>query len=139
MSDPNSDFRSHLLGLHQQAEASYDRTLLTLSGGALGLSLTFIKHIVGEPPVRTPLALVIAWVAWALSLAVVLASHYMSARALHYALKQLPSSGTPTSRLGGRLDMITQGLNIAGGALFLTGPASFIVFVLGSVVGANGR
>jgi hypothetical protein len=62
----------------------------------------------------------------------------MSARALHSALEQLPSTGAPTARLGGRLDSITQGLNIAGGALFLIGLISFIAFVLHTAVGANG-
>ncbi len=59
MADPKepSDFfknlaayRQHLVDAEQQMQAEYDKAVLVLSGGAIGLSMTFLKDIVGVNP-----------------------------------------------------------------------------------------
>lgn len=42
-----SEYRRMLLDLEQESIASFDRTVLYLSGGALGLSMTFLQNIIG--------------------------------------------------------------------------------------------
>ena len=40
------EYRKSLIEIEQRIGAGYDKTLITLSGGALGLTVTFIKDIV---------------------------------------------------------------------------------------------
>ncbi len=63
--------KSLIAGQHDLAK-SFDQALLTLSGGALGVSFAFVQQFVPQP-VYT-LLLLFAWVAFAVALLVTLAS-----------------------------------------------------------------
>jgi hypothetical protein len=120
-------YRAHLLELRRESQASYDRTLMALSGGALGLSLTFLKQVIGQsPPTRLLLA---AWSCWGLSLTVVLISHWCSGMALTRAIEQVGMGDTNSATLGQPFDKATRLLNLAGGLLFLGGLGCFIAFI----------
>ena len=41
-----TEYRQQLITLEQKSAESFDKTVIALSGGALGLSLTFVKEIV---------------------------------------------------------------------------------------------
>ncbi|MCP4590976.1 MAG: hypothetical protein GY842_09545 [bacterium] len=68
------DERSKLIDGEHDYSKSYDKYLLTLSGGALALSVTFTHDIIGDAPVRAPALIVLAWIAFALSVAATLVS-----------------------------------------------------------------
>ncbi len=73
------DERNKLIdGEHDYAK-SYDKYLLSLSGGALALSITFIRHIIGDDPVQMPALIVWAWISFALSVAAALVGIHQSA------------------------------------------------------------
>lgn len=73
------DERNKLIdGEHDYAK-SYDKYLLSLSGGALALSITFIRHIIGDDPVQCSPLIVIAWISFALSVATALVGIHQSA------------------------------------------------------------
>jgi hypothetical protein len=66
--------RDKLIDGEQDYYKSYDKYVLTLSGGALALSLTFIHDIIGTGPVRFPALVVLAWLSFTLSVAAALVS-----------------------------------------------------------------
>ena len=46
------EYRAHLVSAAQKAQEDFDKTLLALSGGALGVSFAFVKDIVGDGSVH---------------------------------------------------------------------------------------
>lgn len=60
-----------------QAYQTFDKVLLTLSGGALGFSLTFVQ-LVDIKSVKQTIFLLIAWISFGVSLFLALLSHLFS-------------------------------------------------------------
>ena len=73
------DERNKLIDGEQDYSKSYDKYVLTLSGGALALSMTFIHDIIGDDAVRVRALIVLAWIAFTLSVAATLFSINQSA------------------------------------------------------------
>ena len=48
------EYRKDLIALEQRAQEAYDTTLLTLSGGALGVSFAFVKDFLGTQAAVRP-------------------------------------------------------------------------------------
>lgn len=86
-SDALSAYRQSLVAAEQAMQGEYDKGVLTLSGGALGISLVFLKDVVGEHPLKNPGFLLAAWTAWGLSIAFVLCSYFTSTKALRRAVE----------------------------------------------------
>jgi len=74
------DERRLLVEGEVQVAARFDKSILTLSGGALLLSMTFIKHIVSGSPKDT-WALIVAWISLGTAIAVMLISLLTSQKA----------------------------------------------------------
>ncbi|MCG8405381.1 MAG: hypothetical protein MI923_09305 [Phycisphaerales bacterium] len=55
------DERSTLLTSSRELSKAYDTWVLTLSGGALGLSMTFVKDIVSPAKPECPILLLLSW------------------------------------------------------------------------------
>jgi hypothetical protein len=128
-SDPGHAYRARLQELEQKAQEAYDHAVLALSGGALGVSLAFLKDIVKPGQAQDAWLAGIAWAAWCASLACTLWSHYWSTRALRRAVEELDAGEAKRkSRLGGLADELTVGLNFAAGVAFIIGAASFAMF-----------
>ena len=83
------EYRSHIITAKQQAQEDFDKTVLTLSGGALGISFVFVKDIVGNNPLINSWALFAAWIAWGFSVTCILVSYYASQQALRKTIKQI--------------------------------------------------
>mgnify|MGYP006172313013 CR=1 FL=1 len=79
-------YRQSLIEAEKQGQDSFDKTVLSLSGGALGISFVFIKDIIGVGAIVLPHLLLAAWVCWALSMLAILVSFYTSNRALRKAI-----------------------------------------------------
>lgn len=74
------DERRLLVEGEVQVAARFDKSILTLSGGALLLSMTFVKDIVSGSPKDT-WALIVAWILLGTAIAVMLISLLTSQRA----------------------------------------------------------
>ena len=57
-------YREWLVVAEQKSQENFDKTVLTLSGGALGISFAFLKDIVGPQPIILSVFLLTAWFAW---------------------------------------------------------------------------
>ena len=62
-----ADYRGLLISTEQASQTDFDKGVLALSGGALGLSFAFTKDIVGTTHVVHIGFLLSAWIAWAAS------------------------------------------------------------------------
>lgn len=81
--------RKSLIDLEQSAAQSYDKWLLTLSGGALGLSMAFVKDIALPAGGQGAGYLLVAWIALALAIVAGLSAIYLSQSASEESRKIL--------------------------------------------------
>lgn len=124
-----TEYRQSLVAAEQTMQGEYDKGVLTLSGGALGISLVFLKDVVGPKPLKEPGFLLASWIVWGLSIGFVLASYFTSTKALRRAVadvdhktifKTLAHSGWATA---------TKALNALGGLSFFIGIILLVAFV----------
>lgn len=125
--DDLSEYRKHLQNAEQKSQEDFDKTVLSLSGGALGISFIFLKDVIGPNPIVQPFLLFSAWVAWGLSTFSVLSSYYLSHLALRKAMRQVDDNTIRNQKPGGFYSVCTAALNAMGALLFVAG-VFFIVF-----------
>ena len=125
----SAEYRGLLTRTEQESQADFDKAVLALSGGALGLSFAFTKDIVGTANIVHISYIVVAWSAWALSSTSVLISFFTSQLALRKAIRQLDQATLHLERPGGWWDRATASLNIMGLVLFLFGLLMMIFFL----------
>jgi hypothetical protein len=123
-----SSYRQHLVLAEQKAQDDYDKTVLSLSGGALGVSFAFVDKFIKGAIVRPDL-LVAGWTSWAISLALVLVSFYVSRIALHKAIDQTDRAEIRSARPGGFASLVLHGCNSGSGISFLAGLVLVLRFV----------
>jgi hypothetical protein len=88
-------YRDWLVETEHKASESYDKAVMTLSGGALAISLTFVKNV--AQPVVALWRLESAWVALTVSVGSILVSMLTSQIALRHSIHQV-DEGKPTQR-----------------------------------------
>jgi hypothetical protein len=64
--------RASRLATYRDSEKTYDHWVLTLSGGLLGLSMTFLKDILGQNKLEHPRFVVASWAALGISIGCIL-------------------------------------------------------------------
>ena len=133
MSEPTNlaAYRNVLIALETKSQTEYDRLVVALSGGALGISFAFVERFVGDDPPLALWTLMAAWVAWVCSLALMLGSHFFSTKALRKALTQVDEKKTDTEWvLVNKYDRLVGRLNAFGGITFILGTLFASVFFL---------
>jgi hypothetical protein len=124
------EYRALLVQTQQKSQADFDKAVLTLSGGALGLSFAFTKDIVGGTNAHHSVFLLFAWIAWAASSTFILLSFFTSERAVHKAIIQLDRHMIADQRPGKAWDIFTNIFNASGLILFLFGFVMMTVFLM---------
>lgn len=124
-----AEYRKHLLLGEQKAQEDFDKTVLTLSGGALGVSFAFIGNVVRDKPLIDAALLFYAWWSWTLSVGFVLISYFLSIRALRIALRQAYAGSIYVQRPGKGFAIATDVCNVLGGILFFVGVVLISAFV----------
>jgi len=123
-----ADYRKALQDAGQRMQSQYDKAIMALSGGALGVSMTFLKDIVLAKGVHDGLALLTAWSCWGASVTCILVSFYSSVAAHQKAVYQLDEKTIYVQKPGGMSDCATKILNFSAGTLFVLGVISIVVF-----------
>ncbi len=118
-----------LQAAEQQMQLEYDKSVMTLSGGALGISLAFLKDIVSKEHVLHGECFVSAWVFWAVSIACVLASFFTSTKALRKAVESIDQQTIYLDYSKCLWTKATKGLNLASGTTFLLGVVGIVIFI----------
>jgi len=120
-------FRRHLVEATQKSTELFDKAVLTLSGGALSVSIVLLDRI-SRVKVELGWCLLLAWSLWVVSLASSLFSHWCSIQALCVAVNELDHQPHKT-KLGGWMSPITGFLTLIAGLAFLAGMFAFLFFV----------
>jgi len=131
--DAMAEYRKWLVAAEQKSQEDFDKTVLTLSGGALGISFAFLKDIVGPQPIVLSGFLLAAWFAWAFSTFSVLTSYYLSHLALRRAIGQVDDGTIFKQPPGGVFACLTAILNGIGAVLFLIGVCCITVFAVANL------
>lgn len=126
--DRLSKFRDTLQQTADKMQEFYDKSVITLSGASLGISLTFYKDIVQKNPHHNGI-LVCSWIFWTLSIVATLVSYYISRKAFQKAVEQLDAGKTYKEELGGAFAKWNEWLGLIAGASFILGIVFFAVFV----------
>ena len=116
-------YREGLIDTQHKLTESYDKLLVTLSGGALALSITFLKDIVGESGIRHSNLLLYSWVLFILSLVAILIEIMAGISAHKVAILQYDNESTTNEdeKLGGRASTITRYAHFAAAASLALG------------------
>ena len=124
-----SKYRGTLLDIQQKMQASYDKAVITLSGGALGLSFTFLKDVANGDSLHNTRCLLASWILWGVSISCILFSFLSSATAMQKAIKQTDQKTIYIEAAGGLFNWITKILNISAGLMFFAGVVCIVCFV----------
>ena len=133
MSEPTNlaAYRNVLIALEIKSQTEYDRLVVALSGGALGISFAFVERFVGDDPPLALWTLMVAWIAWVCSLTLMLGSHFFSTKALRKEVTKVDEEKTDTERVwGNNYDRLVGCLNAFGGGTFILGTLFASVFFL---------
>jgi hypothetical protein len=124
-----SAYRQSLIAAEQSMQGEYDKGVLTLSGGALGISLVFLKDVVGTKPLVHSECLLAAWIVWGLSIAFVLSSYFTSTKALRRAVTDTDEKMIYITLAQSGWATATKVLNALGGICFFVGIILIVTFV----------
>jgi hypothetical protein len=109
MSEDNEKYWHSVYELYKESSKQYDRNVLYIASGALGLSMTFIKDIVDFTNVECKILLMISWFVLVGVILMSLISHYFSMKALNQKLATINDDNDPKSKW---LDEIVGILNL---------------------------
>jgi hypothetical protein len=126
LSSEMQEYRRTLTALEQDSQVDYDKAILTLSGGALGISFAFFNNISGKVPTLHAGFLVGAWLSWALSLTAALIGFYASVSAFRKVIKQIDDRQKPDVE---KANAPTRFFNKLAGFLFVIGVFFAIAFL----------
>jgi heme exporter protein D len=116
-------YREMLVAAHQKSSESYDKALMTLAGGALALSITFLHDIAPKPVHKGWLAW--SWALLALSLLLTVASFLLSQKAI---LREIAKRDAHDASPANRWTRGTTTLNVLSGLLFILGVSCLVRF-----------
>jgi hypothetical protein len=133
------EYRQHLILAEQKAQEDYDKAVLTLSGGGLGVSLAFVEKVIGSGTLERSWLLAGSWLCWAVSIAAVLCSYFLSRHALRCAISQVDGDQPQIRRLGGRMAVATEVANFMSGLLFVIGVVLISVFAVTNLEAKNAQ
>ncbi len=128
-------YRKQLTQIEQKIGDSFLKTLLTLSGGALGLSLAFIKDIVGENPMVNPKILIASWSLLTISLASILLSLYLGISAYRHAINQTDKGTIYKEFVGGWCAKAMPYSNFISISTFVFGVIFLFIFAFKNIGG----
>ena len=123
------EYRDYLVSAQQRAQENFDKSLIAVSGGALGISFAFVKDIVGNKPALAKEFLLLAWISWGISITCVLFSFYFSNQAFREVIRQVDQNEVSERKARSRAGRLTAILNSAAGLLFLAGVIMMVIFV----------
>lgn len=127
-----AEYRQHLVQTYEELSLGYAKTLVTLAGGALGLSLTFAKDIVGDSAGDCRWLLILAWALWAVALSAVLVGFFCGRQAARFAMDQYDQGrleGENAETAGGAWTSATHVGGLVSLVSFVVGLIAFVVYV----------
>ena len=131
------EYRTSLIQTIEKLNDNYDKLIITLSGGALALSLAFLKDIVKETPICEPVYLILAWCLFILSLTCVLGSLLFGIAAHRKAIKQVDVGTIYKEHPGGIYSRLTAVLHYIGTIFLIVGLIFITIFAYANLEVTN--
>lgn len=130
------EYRTGLIHTVEKLNGNYDKLIVTLSGGALALSLTFLKDIIKETPIYSKY-LLLSWGLFIMSLTCVLGSLLFGIAAHKKAIKQVDAGTIYEEKPGGIFTQLTTTLHYIGTAFLVAGLVFITLFIYSNMEGKN--
>lgn len=134
MGDELDSYRQGLVDTKNKLNESYDKLIVTLSGGSLALSITFLKDVIGSDKIHYPILLLVAWGLFILSLTSILSEVLFGIRAHKKAIQQVDDKTIRKEKVGGRSSLLSgvahwiAAISLVLGLSFIS---SFVFFNIG--------
>ena len=122
-------YRQNLYDVQVKLSESYDKLIITLSGGALALSITFLKDIIKVDNIVSSWLLLSAWGLFVVSLTCILGEILFGIKAFKKAIKQIDDGTIYGERVGGKSSAVTNVLQISASVTLIIGLVLISVFV----------
>lgn len=122
-------YRDWLVKVEHEASKDFDKAVMTLAAGALGISIAFVRYVAPTPVSGSTVWLGLSWTLFALSLVAILVSFLTSQFDLRRAVKEI-DDGTIDADRPGEFYYFTFAMNITAAASFVLGVAFLVVFAL---------
>jgi len=129
MSQELKEYRKSLVETLRFLNESYDKLLITLSGGALGLSITFLKDIIKLEAVTLPNFLVASWLLFILSLTCILGRIALGIEANRKAISQVDAGTIYEEKVGGWYSSVTRFFHALAAVSLVAGLLSTAIFI----------
>ena len=127
------EYRKWLNAAELKYAESLDKYLITLSGGALGISLTFIKDVVTTPQEGTIGYLITGWIFLTLSIVATLISLLTTQESLRKAANQVLDGTIHEETPGGTLATATFWLTLFSLGAFVLGIVFLASFAISNM------
>lgn len=91
-----------------ESSSQFDKQVLFVASGALGISLAFIKDIVTLNIATYKSLLILSWISFGAVIIFCIMSHYTSLKAINFKIENIYQKKDKTSK---RFNLFTKGLN----------------------------
>lgn len=139
MSEELKEYRQFLIDTRIKLNESYDKLIITLSGGALALSITFLKDVVGSKGIDHPQFLLISWALFVCSLSSILCSILFGLSAYKKALKQVDNETILIEKAGGKSSSLSAVMHWLAAICLMFGLVFISLFAYYNIGDENGR
>ena len=139
MDDSLKEYRTELIKTVPKLNENYNKLIVTLSGGALALSIAFLKDILKQEEIRSCLFIILAWLALIVSLASVLGSLLFGIEAHKKAIDQVDKDLIYSNTPGGIFTKITDILHYSGAVFLVIGLVLIAIFVCNNMGVKNAK
>jgi len=124
--DIDKEHYNQLFELYKESGAQFDKQILYIASGALGLTMTFISDVVSLACAQHKFLLSVLWSLLTLIILISLLSHYLSLKAMNHRMQNLYKKKDKNSKI---LNTWVEGLNIAMLVGLPIGIALIILFI----------
>lgn len=137
--DDLADYRKDLVATVRLLDASYDKLLVTLAGGALALSIAFLKDAMAIEDTQHASLLLLAWSAFILSLTSVLGRILFGIWANKEAIKKVDDGTIRDGSPGGVFSKWTKFLHALSAIALVVGLSFIVAFAYFNLGAENVR
>ncbi len=139
MSPEDLEYRNLLISTQHQLNDSYDKLVVTLSGGALALSITFLKDIVSLKDAEFVWMLILSWSLFILSLASIFGEILFGIEAYKKAVTQLDEDTIRSEKVGGLFSSLTKWFSRIAAVSLVVGLLTISLFIFLNLGESNAK
>jgi hypothetical protein len=109
MAEEKDPYLEQLNKIYIESSSQFDKQILCIASGALGISLAFIKDIVKLDIATDKNLLLLSWISFGAVILICILSHYTSLKAINCRIENLYQKKDKTSK---RFDFFTKLFNV---------------------------